>query len=159
MLARLNKRNILKWITIIYTIAIVILTLYSYSSSADIIEIRLQQGDFNSTYNLIPFKTIITYCSNYKRYNLSIILRMLISNIILFIPYGILLNTVLYKRSIFQNLILLISVRSLVEISQFVLKVGFFDIDSIISCIIAYLLGVLVFLCIKQVSNTIPKKS
>ena len=75
------------------------------------------EKDFLS-YNIIPFNTILDYFSNSR--NLDIILRNLLWNIILFIPFSLFLW--FYKISNKKILTFWLLLSILIEISQFLLS-------------------------------------
>ena len=86
--------------------------------------------------NLIPFKTISTLISRLlnSSLNLSIVLENILGNIILFAPFGffipMLFSNKIKKLKSF-TLLMLISI-VLVEVLQYLLRVGQADIDDVI---------------------------
>lgn len=86
--------------------------------------------------NLIPFKTISTLISRllHSSLNLSIVLENILGNLILFAPFGffipMLFSNKIKKLKSF-TLLMLISI-VLVEVLQYLLRVGQADIDDVI---------------------------
>jgi len=83
--------------------------------------------------NVIPFKSTYGYIMGSDRYNLDIIMNNTIGNILLFVPLGIFLPILFKKYKTFSQVFafaLLFSIS--IELLQFFLQIGQFDIDDII---------------------------
>lgn len=94
--------------------------------------------------NFIPFKTISTYITaiNDGRMNISIPLKNLVGNFILFLPMGMYLPFFLKKLN--KPSIFLISMSALllmIEILQLVTRRGSFDIDDFILNLLGTYIG------------------
>lgn len=94
--------------------------------------------------NFIPFKTISTYITaiNDGRMNISIPLKNLVGNFILFLPMGMYLPFFLKKLN--KPSIFLISMSALllmIEILQLVTRRGSFDIDDFILNLLGTFIG------------------
>lgn len=94
-------------------------------------------------YNICPFKTIIDYLMNSQQFSFHVIFINLVANIVTFMPLGFFVP-LLFKR--FNKIIIMIVFSvltiSIIEILQFIFKVGVFDIDDIVlnslGCIIGF---------------------
>ncbi|WP_413305597.1 VanZ family protein [Bacillus sp. 1P10SD] len=92
--------------------------------------------------NLIPFKTISRYIIEREHYNVDIILHNTLGNILIFVPLGILLPILFKKyRSFAKLLISVVGMTFAIEIGQFFLQIGQFDIDDVILNVIGALIG------------------
>lgn len=104
-----------------------------------------------TSYNFIPFKTVYLYINNFDKFNFTTWIINLLGNIIVFIPFGILLpllNKHLGKISRF--LMTFVSGILILEILQISLEVGSFDIDDIILNSIGGLIGLAIYRIIRQ---------
>lgn len=83
-------------------------------------------------YNLIPFSTIRRYI-RYKDYFTEINYFVnLYGNVVAFMPFGYFLYYYLKNRNYFLGLILPVVFSLFIEISQFIFRVGSFDVDDIL---------------------------
>lgn len=105
---------------------------------------RQQLNEFK--YNLHPFKTIYTYVIDYKSNNKEPFIINIIGNIALFIPFGFLLPITFLRQLNRLDKLLFVTVCGifLIEISQFILQIGVFDIDDIILNSIGVILGFMI---------------
>jgi len=97
----------------------------------------LNQSTFNndiywSSHNLVPFKTIIFYLF-LADINFNIRIENVVGNIIGFVPLGFILPLLStrfkeYKMIMLSSFLLSLSI----ELAQFVLKIGSFDVDDLI---------------------------
>ncbi|WP_432408136.1 VanZ family protein [Wukongibacter sp. M2B1] len=96
----------------------------------------------NLEYNLIPFKTITNFIMHFKSYNLEVLLYNILGNIIVFIPLGLLISSILKEK---KNAIKTMTVSLLfilcAETMQLVLRVGVFDIDDIVLNLVGCYIG------------------
>lgn len=104
----------------------------------------------HSSVNLIPFKTIYNFAfSGFKR---NTIITNLLGNIVAFMPMGIGLYGIFGKMRKFKVFVIICLLASLIiEITQYSLSVGAFDIDDLIlnvigGCIGFYIMKFLFFL-------------
>ena len=83
-------------------------------------------------FNIIPFKTILDYIINYRKYYLKTILINTVGNIIIFMPVQYLIMKVFdklsFKKYLWIDLILLF----MIEFLQLITDCGVFDVDDII---------------------------
>ncbi|WP_079509315.1 VanZ family protein [Mesobacillus jeotgali] len=116
---------------------------------------RQAANEINSTgtnpYNLIPFKTITDYIKASSHINQSIWILNLFGNVLAFLPLGLFLPW-LFERFIgfWRTTSIVLLATSLVEILQFLTRVGSFDIDDIILNTLGGAIGYLFFRIIWQ---------
>jgi len=104
-------------------------------------DMNFSGGQFISV-NLIPFLTIKNYTSliAYGRYQLFMI--NVIGNIIVFIPLGYLIAKYFIKsKKKYIFFIIAISIPCIIEITQYIFRVGILDIDDVILNFIGIVLG------------------
>lgn len=96
--------------------------------------------------SLIPFKTILTYLTG-TTYNVSYqILRNILGNILLFVPFTLLLPICFAKGRTFKESIIYTFLLSLlVELYQFIFKVGILDIDDVILNVLGGAIGYMLY--------------
>ena len=94
--------------------------------------------NFSYGYNLVPFKSISNLFNNGSIYNIII---NLFGNLVVFMPLEYFVIELLNKRKFVLNLIISFLIILLIEIIQYVFKIGVFDIDDIILC----LFGMMIF--------------
>ncbi|KKM10243.1 hypothetical protein SY88_14325 [Clostridiales bacterium PH28_bin88] len=83
-------------------------------------------------YSLIPFKTIVHYATH-EMMNSGTRIINVFGNVLAFVPLGFLAPVLLPKMNGFkQTIYLSASLSLLVEITQYVSKMGQFDVDDII---------------------------
>ena len=93
-------------------------------------------------YNLIPFKTIWSYIVDIQYYNLDIWVINLFGNVAAFIPFGFFIPCLFRHYTNWYKLMnLLFWALLLVETTQYIFKVGSFDVDDIILNMAGGLLG------------------
>ncbi len=85
--------------------------------------------NFSYGYNLVPFKSISNLFSNGSIYNIII---NFFGNLVIFMPLEYFVIELLNKRKFVHNLIISSLIIVLIEIIQYVFKIGVFDIDDII---------------------------
>ena len=96
-----------------------------------------RHNEINS-YNLIPFQTIIDFIKNGSIY--SIIINIF-GNLLVFMPLEYFLIELFHVIKKWQNFTLSFTIILLIEVVQYIFKVGVFDIDDLILCT----LGMIVF--------------
>lgn len=102
-------------------------------------------------YNLIPFKTITNYIIGYSRYPFNVWFFNLFGNVMAFIPLGFFVPIVFYKvKEIKHIIIIAIIVSSIIEVLQFITKLGSLDIDDIILNTLGAALGYVLYKCIEK---------
>jgi glycopeptide antibiotics resistance protein len=83
-------------------------------------------------YNLVPFQTISRYITYRNRFGEVNYITNIYGNIIAFVPLGIFIYLFQKKHRILSGFIIPFMISCIIEISQFILSVGSFDIDDII---------------------------
>ncbi|GGM18528.1 hypothetical protein GCM10011351_00350 [Paraliobacillus quinghaiensis] len=101
--------------------------------------------------NFTPLSTISTYILNFHHYNFDTWFYNTIGNVLMFIPFGVLLpvNFKFYKR-LPQIIIATIILSSSIELTQYLTNLGIFDIDTILLNLIGSLIG---FMAVKNKNN------
>lgn len=95
-----------------------------------------------NSYNLIPFKSIIGIFESGTIY--SIIINIF-GNLLIFMPLEYFIIELFKINEILINLILSFSIIFIIELLQFIFRVGVFDIDDIILCIFGMLLFFVIY--------------
>jgi len=90
----------------------------------DIIEVRSEY------INIKPFETIKEYIFNANRYNTNTILKFFMLNTILYLPIALFLGIKNFDK--FKSIVLLILLPVILDVLQLALRLGVFDIDSVI---------------------------
>lgn len=92
-------------------------------------------------YNLRPFKSIGDYLETYIRHNaFGIFAVNILGNIVMFVPFGILLG-VLFNFKFIKSVVIFEVGLLVFETAQLISRRGVFDIDDIILNTIGFLLG------------------
>ena len=110
------------------------------------------QDNNYGTHNFIPFKEILRY-----KIGTSGFLKNVVGNIVLFIPFGIFVSTILKVKKIWLPLFLSLLATFTIEMIQ--LKIGgrTFDIDDIILNILGGLLGYYLYHSLSAIIEKLPK--
>lgn len=95
-------------------------------------------------YNLVPFQEIQRFW-NYREMLGWISYANLFGNVIIFIPFGFFMPMASRYRSFFLTMSYSLGLSLLVEVFQFISKVGSFDIDDIILNTIGGVVGYILF--------------
>lgn len=102
-------------------------------------------------YNLIPFKTIVSYIIGFNHYPFNVWFFNLFGNVMAFIPLGFFVPIIFHKvKKIKHIIIIAIILSSIIEILQFITKLGSLDIDDIILNAIGAVLGYIIYKCIEK---------
>lgn len=110
-------------------------------------------------YNFIPFKTITEYIIMYDKMNFDTWFLNLFGNIILFIPFGFLLPILSKKfKNIFKIVYILPIASLIIEILEYTLEIGSFDVDDILLNTIGGLIGYYIFLITKSSYEYLMKR-
>lgn len=92
--------------------------------------------------NIIPFHNTFGYIMGSDRFNLDIILHNTVGNILIFVPLGVLLPILSKKYSTFSKVFVSgFKITFTIEILQFFLQIGQFDIDDIILNTLGTIIG------------------
>jgi len=110
-------------------------------------------------YNLIPFKTIVSYIIGISKYKLDVWFFNLFGNILAFMPMGFLLPIIFHTLKSFKRITTLTFLISFfLEMTQFLLKLGITDIDDVILNTLGGFLGYLLLILSRKILNQIMKK-
>ncbi|MBD3109228.1 VanZ family protein [Bacillus sp. AGMB 02131] len=85
-----------------------------------------------SSINIVPFHSIGSYLFSDNKLLRAFAFSNVVGNIVLFVPLGVYLPLFIQEKSILKNISWIILISTLVEILQFVFKVGASDIDDVI---------------------------
>ncbi|MEA1853555.1 VanZ family protein [Cytobacillus sp. OWB-43] len=126
---------------------------YFFSREAQMSFFNFNLSEWGMNVNIIPFKTTITYLLGADRFNLDIIITNTIGNILIFLPLGLLLP-VLFKHCRLFSVVTITAITASfsIELLQFFLQVGQFDIDDIILNTMGAMVGYLMFKTIFKVN-------
>lgn len=91
-----------------------------------------------------PFETISIYVSNAHAVN-DWFFKNLACNILMFVPFGLLLPLFATKRRVWHILWAGVSAAGLIEVVQLITSFGIFDIDDIILNTVGVLIGFLIY--------------
>lgn len=97
-----------------------------------------------NTINLTPFSTIIRYFKYYNIFTFKFWFLNIFGNIILFIPFGFLTPLTRNKPTHIFNIFIITSLLCfIIELCQFIFKVGQFDVDDIMLNTLGSIIGFL----------------
>ena len=103
------------------------------------------------TNNYVPFKEIFRY-----EFGSKVFIHNIIGNIILFIPFGFFVSTILKTKKVLPILFLSLVTSSVIEYTQ--LLIGrTFDIDDIILNLCGSLIGYIIYLFLITIIDHVPK--
>ena len=85
-----------------------------------------------SSINIVPFYSIGNYLFSDDKLLRAFAFSNVVGNIILFVPLGVYLPLFIREKGILKNVLWIILISALVEILQFVFRVGASDIDDVI---------------------------
>lgn len=98
------------------------------------------------SYNLIPFRTVMMYITNYKHFNLDILVINLLGNIAAFIPLGFFIPVIFKKANKLSLIIIMTMLFSIIaELIQYVFIVGGLDIDDVILNTLGGIIGFIIY--------------
>ena len=95
-----------------------------------------------NSYNLIPFKSIIDIFNNGNIY--SIIINIL-GNLLIFMPLEYFIIELFKVNKFFLNFIISFIIILIIEIMQYIFKVGVLDIDDLILCTLGMMLFYIIY--------------
>ena len=96
-------------------------------------------------HNFIPFKTIWGYLSGGIRVSQAAVVRNLLGNVLVFVPYGLYLQTLLKNKAFAKSLLLVAATSVAVETTQLVFGLGTFDIDDVILNCLGGVIGIMFY--------------
>ena len=99
------------------------------------------------SYNLIPFKSIVDIFKNGTTYEVII---NIFGNLLVFMPLEYFLIELFKVKRLPINFILLFGIILLIEVFQYVFKVGVLDIDDLILCTFGMMLFYIIYTKIKK---------
>lgn len=136
-----NKRKVMRIIWWIYIVLLFLVVVIKFRGSFSELRERMNYYSMENSinYNLVPFKSI---GSQIKHISESWALINLLGNIVPFVPFGFLLP-IAYKR--INSFVKVFSVGLLsvilIEVFQFITKLGSFDVDDIMLNSIGIIIG------------------
>ncbi len=148
------KQILLYLVLIVYIFLLAKILLFKYVSPFELFSV---ERIATRTYNLIPFKSIYEYLFST---HLAIIFALtnVVGNIIIFIPLGMYLQVFKRNKKIFDCITLICVISLCVEVTQYILGIGAFDIDDIILNTMGGLLGIfiykIIYLVLKEENKT-----
>ena len=95
------------------------------------------------SYNIIPFKSITNIFKNGSIY--SIIINIF-GNLLIFVPLEYFIVELLNVKKIYINFVISFITVLIIEILQFIFKVGVFDVDDLILCVFGMNLFFIIYL-------------
>lgn len=100
--------------------------------------------------NLIPFRDF--FLSNYRVNKVETIL-----NIIIFIPFGVYISVLAKKWAWSYKLFFFFLISLMLEVLQYIFRIGAFDITDVITNVFGGVIGLLIFKAIEKLFNNIVK--
>ncbi len=113
----------------------------------------LTQVELNNSggLNLVPFTEILRY-----EFGSKLFIYNVLGNIIIFIPFGLIIAEYINPKTIFSPLIISLIVSTTVEFVQ--LNIGrSFDIDDILLNIVGSIIGYLIYIALTAIKNHLPR--
>lgn len=105
-------------------------------------------------YNLVPFREIGRFLKYRETLGFTAVFLNLAGNVLVFVPYGVMLPLLAYRcRSFWYVTLLSFEFSLLVEVIQLVSKVGSFDVDDLLLNTIGGAIGYLCYLLTKAFWN------
>lgn len=139
--------NIIKIGLILYTIIVIMVLVLKMPANMDI----WNEARTRFPMQLIPFKTIIEYASQVHSLT-DWFIKNLACNVIMFIPYGLFMPYILKTKKRFMMVCIFATLFSgLIEMVQYALAIGKFDIDDIILNLFGAIVGYGINLVIKKI--------
>jgi len=115
------------------------------------------RSEITRSYNLIPFKTIWYYISGDMHVSKSQVIHNILGNIVVFIPYGLYLQVLLKNKAFGKSLLIVIVTSILIEIIQFVFKIGVADIDDVILNVCGGVIGIIGYKVLLKLFDEVSK--
>ncbi len=109
-----------------------------------------------TSYNIIPFASIINLITNGNLYTIVI---NLFGNLLIFMPLEYFIIELFKVNKFKQNLLLSFIIILMIETSQFILKIGVFDIDDIIICTFGMMIFYVIYNSIKNIRRKYEEKN
>ena len=109
-----------------------------------------------TSYNIIPFASITNLITNGNLYTIVI---NLFGNLLIFMPLEYFIIELFKVNKFKQNLLLSFIIILMIETSQFILKIGVFDIDDIIICTFGMMIFYVIYNSIKNIRRKYEEKN
>lgn len=109
-----------------------------------------------TSYNIIPFASITNLITNGNLYTIVI---NLFGNLLIFMPFEYFIIELFKVNKFKQNLLLSFIIILMIETSQFILKIGVFDIDDIIICTFGMMIFYVIYNSIKNIRRKYEEKN
>ena len=136
------KDTIIKLLLIFYSIGIILSKLNIINDEYYNLRLTISQSIEYGFYNInLTFLKTINSCIEHNN------LKLLIVNFLSFIPFGAIFYFKVFKIK-FLNYFFVPFFIILLELIQFIFRVGFFDIDIIFLNLLGYLFGCILFYCL-----------
>ncbi len=109
-----------------------------------------------TSYNLIPFQSIVEYCSRFADHNINLVtfLANMLGNLLLFFPMGVLLPSFTPKVRGIRCIALGVGMIVTVELIQYASTLGKLDIDDVILNSLGLVLGYGAFVLLSKMVRT-----
>ncbi|HIW32538.1 MAG TPA: VanZ family protein [Candidatus Paenibacillus intestinavium] len=124
------------YILLAYTLLLIYWMLFGFGRSPQL----------HYQYNIIPLATIIEMFQLYPLFSKPLIINI-IGNIIVFVPFGILLPAIIIRKKLIALLAVFLSGVTVMELSQLLLRRGSFDIDDYLLNSIGFIIGYIIYRC------------
>ena len=109
-----------------------------------------------TSYNIIPFASITNLITNGNLYTIVI---NLFGNLLIFMPLEYFIIELFKVNKFKQNLLLSFIIILMIETSQFILKIGVFDVDDIIICTFGMMTFYVIYNSIKNIRRRYEEKN
>ena len=109
-----------------------------------------------TSYNIIPFASITNLITNGNLYTIVI---NLFGNLLIFMPLEYFIIELFKVNKFKQNLLLSFIIILMIETSQFILKIGVFDVDDIIICTFGMMTFYVIYNSIKNIRRKYEGKN
>jgi len=100
-----------------------------------------------NSYNIIPFKTIFELITNG---NLYLIIINILGNLLIFMPFEYFIIKLFKINKFSLNFLISFLIILIIEVLQYIFKVGVFDIDDLILCTIGMMLFYIIYNKVKK---------
>ena len=85
--------------------------------------------------------------------HISLVIEEMLANIIVFIPLGVFINSILYQKKFAKKFLIIFLIPVLIEIIQYILAIGIADITDIINNSLGGLIGIGIYEGILKLSK------
>ncbi|MFB9221002.1 VanZ family protein [Kurthia sibirica] len=137
--------QLLFFIYLILLSKLILLKYYSFNGTIDQLLFRGESLFFLKEYNLIPFHTITAYIQAEGTTPFSAF-KNLAGNIIGFIPFGIFMALLFFKKpTIIKIIVSTFSLSFIYELIQLIFRLGTFDVDDLLLNTLGGLIGFLIY--------------